>query len=149
MGNAKNGLRIKETGVWMNAIQSKIIAMAFSMAAEIERDLISSRTKEALRARKASGLPLGRPRAQEKASSISSGQRLKRCSQTDPHRVSSQNATTPRPETYAIGSKRTELRSHNRQKSYVAFGTFVGMDPLMVWVIQLLYQSFWIRLTGT
>ena len=35
--------------------------MAFSMAAEIERDLISARTKEALRARKASGLPLGLP----------------------------------------------------------------------------------------
>jgi len=31
-----------------NSIQSKIIAMAFSMAAEIERDLISSRTTEAL-----------------------------------------------------------------------------------------------------
>ena len=39
--------------------QNRIIAMAFSMAAEIERDLISARTKEALRARKASGLPLG------------------------------------------------------------------------------------------
>lgn len=44
-----------------NTIQSKIIAMAFAMAAEIERDLISSRTKEALRARKASGKKLGRP----------------------------------------------------------------------------------------
>jgi DNA invertase Pin-like site-specific DNA recombinase len=42
-------------------LQSKIVAMAFSMAAEIERDLISQRTKEALRARKASGKPLGRP----------------------------------------------------------------------------------------
>jgi DNA invertase Pin-like site-specific DNA recombinase len=31
------------------SIQSKIIAMAFSMAAEIERDLPSQRTKEALR----------------------------------------------------------------------------------------------------
>ncbi len=30
------------------SIQSSIIAMAFSMAAEIERELISSRTKEAL-----------------------------------------------------------------------------------------------------
>jgi DNA invertase Pin-like site-specific DNA recombinase len=42
-------------------LQSKILAMAFSMAAEIERDLISSRTTEALRHRKASGLPMGRP----------------------------------------------------------------------------------------
>jgi DNA invertase Pin-like site-specific DNA recombinase len=44
-----------------NSIQSKIIAMAFSMAAEIERDLISSRTTEALRHRKALGMKLGRP----------------------------------------------------------------------------------------
>ena len=44
------------------SLQSKIIAMAFSMAAEIERDLISQRTKEALRARKAAGKPLGRPK---------------------------------------------------------------------------------------
>jgi len=44
-----------------NSIQSKIIAMAFSMAAEIERDLISSRTTEALRHRKAQGVKLGRP----------------------------------------------------------------------------------------
>jgi DNA invertase Pin-like site-specific DNA recombinase len=45
-----------------SSIQSKIIAMAFAMASEIERDLISKRTKEALVARKASGLKLGRPR---------------------------------------------------------------------------------------
>ena len=44
-----------------DSIQSKIVAMAFSMAAEIERDLISQRTKEALAARKKAGLPLGRP----------------------------------------------------------------------------------------
>ena len=43
------------------SIQSKIIAMAFSMAAEIERDLISQRTKEALRFKKAQGIKLGRP----------------------------------------------------------------------------------------
>lgn len=42
--------------------QSKIVAMAFSMAAEIERDLISQRTKEALAARKKDGIQLGRPR---------------------------------------------------------------------------------------
>jgi DNA invertase Pin-like site-specific DNA recombinase len=43
------------------SIQSKIIALAFSMAAEIERDLISQRTKEALAARRQKGLSLGRP----------------------------------------------------------------------------------------
>lgn len=36
--------------------------MAFSMAAEIERDLISQRTKEALTARKKAGVTLGRPK---------------------------------------------------------------------------------------
>ena len=44
-----------------NTIQSKIVAMAFSMASEIERDLISSRTKEALRVKKMNGIKLGRP----------------------------------------------------------------------------------------
>ncbi len=44
-----------------NSIQSKIVAMAFSMAAEIERDLISSRTTEALRHRKVQGMKLGCP----------------------------------------------------------------------------------------
>lgn len=44
-----------------NSIQSKIVAMAFSMAAEIERDLISQRTTEALRYKKAQGIKLGRP----------------------------------------------------------------------------------------
>lgn len=61
----QKGLRIYAVkGNWQldNSIQSKIVAMAFSMAAEIERDLISQRTKEALAARKMKGLPLGRPR---------------------------------------------------------------------------------------
>lgn len=50
-----------------NSIQSKIIAMAFAMASEIERDLISKRTKEALNARRASGQPLGRPKGPGKS----------------------------------------------------------------------------------
>lgn len=48
-------------------IQSKIMAMVFSMAAEIERDLISERTKEALKAIKASGVKLGRPKGPGKS----------------------------------------------------------------------------------
>src|SRR6202047_5250983 len=50
-------------GAWRldQSIQSKIIALAFSLAAEIERDLISQRTKEALRFKKAQGMKLGRP----------------------------------------------------------------------------------------
>jgi DNA invertase Pin-like site-specific DNA recombinase len=48
-------------------IQSKVMAMAFSIAAEIERDLISKRTKEALRARKAAGVKLGRPKGPGKS----------------------------------------------------------------------------------
>ena len=50
-----------------NSIQSKIMAMFFSMAAEIERDLISKRTKEALRAKKAQGIKLGRPKGTGKS----------------------------------------------------------------------------------
>ncbi len=50
-------------GNWQldNSIQSKIIAMAFAIASEIERDLISQRTKEALRVKKEQGIKLGRP----------------------------------------------------------------------------------------
>ncbi|MCD4843157.1 MAG: hypothetical protein K8R25_01590 [Methanosarcinales archaeon] len=41
--------------------------MAFSMAAEIERDLISKRTKEALMAKKAARVKLGRPNGSGKS----------------------------------------------------------------------------------
>lgn len=62
---AQKGINIYAVkGNWRldSSIQSKIIAMAFAMAAEIERDLISKRTKEALAAKKASGMKLGRPK---------------------------------------------------------------------------------------
>src|SRR3954447_25555910 len=51
-------------GSWQldNTIQGKIMALVFSMASEIERDLISQRTKEALRFKKEQGIPLGRPK---------------------------------------------------------------------------------------
>ena len=41
-------------------IQSKVLAFAFGLSAEIERNLISQRTKEALALRKAQGIHVGR-----------------------------------------------------------------------------------------
>jgi len=60
----QNGVNIYAVkGNWQldRSIQSKIIAMAFSMVAEIEGDLISKGTREALQAKKAAGVKLGRP----------------------------------------------------------------------------------------
>ena len=42
-------------------IQSKVLAFAFGLAAEIERKMISERTKEALRRKREEGVILGRP----------------------------------------------------------------------------------------
>ena len=58
----------KECKVWTikdnyrlgDDIQSKVLAFAFGLSAEIERNLISQRTKEALALRKAQGIHIGR-----------------------------------------------------------------------------------------
>lgn len=52
---AKNGI------VFDDSMQSKIVATVLGLVAEIERDFISARTKEALAKRKAEGARLGRP----------------------------------------------------------------------------------------
>lgn len=60
----------KECRVWTikdgyrlgDDIQSKVLAFAFGLSAEIERDLISQRTKQALDRKKAEGIKLGRPK---------------------------------------------------------------------------------------
>lgn len=52
---------IKENYRLGNDIQSKVMAFAFGLSAEIERNLISQRTKASLDSLKASGKKLGRP----------------------------------------------------------------------------------------
>ena len=56
---------IKENYRLGNDIQSKVLAFAFGLAAEIERNLISQRTKSSLANLRAAGKKLGRPLSSE------------------------------------------------------------------------------------
>jgi DNA invertase Pin-like site-specific DNA recombinase len=55
-------------------IQSKVLAFAFGLSAEIERNLISQRTREALARKKAEGVVLGRPKGRKASHLKLSGQ---------------------------------------------------------------------------
>jgi len=57
-----NVITIKDNYRLDNSIQSKVLAFSYSLSAEIERQLLSQRTKEALARVKAEGKVLGRPK---------------------------------------------------------------------------------------
>jgi DNA invertase Pin-like site-specific DNA recombinase len=64
-----NHLMLSDVRIWTikdnyrlgDNIQSKVLAFAFGLSAEIERELISQRTKEALARKRSEGKILGRP----------------------------------------------------------------------------------------
>lgn len=58
-------------------ISSKVLAFAFGLSAEIERNLISQRTKEALARKKAEGVILGRPKGKKSSKTKLTGQEKK------------------------------------------------------------------------
>ncbi len=58
-------------------INSKVLAFAFGLSAEIERNLISQRTKEALARKKAEGVVLGRPKGSKSTKTKLTGQEKK------------------------------------------------------------------------
>jgi DNA invertase Pin-like site-specific DNA recombinase len=60
-----------------NNINSKVLAFAFGLSAEIERNLISQRTKEALARKKAEGVVLGRPVGRKSSRTKLTGQESK------------------------------------------------------------------------
>jgi DNA invertase Pin-like site-specific DNA recombinase len=55
-------------------INSKVLAFAFGLSAEIERNLISQRTKEALARKRAEGVVLGRPKGRKSSTTKLTGQ---------------------------------------------------------------------------
>lgn len=55
-------MTIKDNFVLHDDIQTKVLAFAFGLSAEIERNLISQRTKEALEVKRKNGVKLGRPK---------------------------------------------------------------------------------------
>ena len=57
---------VKQNMVFDDSLNSRITATVLGLAAEIEREFISMRTKEALAKRKAEGMVLGRPKGKAK-----------------------------------------------------------------------------------
>ncbi len=74
----KNGIMvisIKDNYRLGDDIQSKVLAFAFGLSAEIERNLISQRTKEALKRKRDEGIVLGRPKGRKSSKVKLTGKR--------------------------------------------------------------------------
>lgn len=69
-----NVYAVKGSWTLNGTIEAKVFLTMMALFSEIERDLVSARTKEALKARKAQGVKLGRPKGPGK-------------SKLDPHRM--------------------------------------------------------------
>ena len=61
---------IKERFELNDTINSKVLVFAFGLASELERQLISQRTKEALARKRADGVQLGRPKGSKGKSKL-------------------------------------------------------------------------------
>jgi DNA invertase Pin-like site-specific DNA recombinase len=75
--NESFGILLYEFWERISDINSKVLAFAFGLSAEIERNLISQRTKEALARKRAEGVILGRPMGRKSAKTKLTGQEKK------------------------------------------------------------------------
>ena len=64
-------------------INSKVLAFAFGISAEIERNLISQRTKEALARKRSEGVTLGRPKGSRSKTRKLTGKEIEICALLD------------------------------------------------------------------
>lgn len=100
----KQGLRISAK----MDMQTKVVVTMFSLFAELERDIISERTKTALAGKKANGIKLGKPRGTIQASKLDDRQEAIR--ELLKHRVAKSAIAR------MVGTSRTNLVEYIRRR---------------------------------
>lgn len=91
-------------------MQTKVIVTMFSLFAELERDIISERTKAALAAKKANGVRLGKPKGTIQASKLDEKQATIR--ELLKHRVAKSAIAR------MVGTSRTNLVEYIRRRGF-------------------------------